>query len=588
MSTNAKSSRSLARLGFAAAGLLATTAMVQAADVSFDRLSNPEPENWLSYSRTYDGHRYSPLDEINTGNVAGLHVSHMLPLALPEAGGFAISSLHATALVDNGTMFMVDGWGRVYGIDLTAGDRAFIRWVMDPQTPRETDGITNNRGVALLDNMVYSIGLDGYLFGTDSATGELAWAVPTEQNPVEYFTMAPLAIDGKILMGPAGGDGPMRGRLEARDPANGDLIWTFHTIPGPGEPGSETWVIPETAEIGGGAVWATGSYDVNQNLVVWGIGNPQPDWDPTLRPGDNLYTDSTVALNADTGELVWYFQYTPNDSWDYDEVGSQLLYEVDGRSTLAHFGRNGFFYQLDAVTGEFINGGQYVEQLTWSEGLDPKTGKPVEYDPNLDVQLYRGNGEMIELPGFGGAAQMMPDRNLNFCPYWEGGVNFYPTSYSERTGYAYGSAMEGCNDFATGFAEFGQVGGVTGDTPLTGSVTAVDSATGAVVGRHSMPYIGRAGVLSTAGGLVFSASLNGDFFALNDETMEVLWNFNTGTGIEAPPISFAVNGKQYIALPVGPGGVGADFHRYAEHGDDPNASAMANANPAAIMLFFSL
>jgi alcohol dehydrogenase (cytochrome c) len=578
----------LIRGSLAAAGLLATTAIVEAADVTYERLLNPEPGNWLTYGRTYDSHRYSPLDEINAGNVGGLHVAFMLPLAPPEQGGFAISSLHATPLVDDGMMYMVDGWGRVYGIDLTAGDRAFIRWIMDPATARDTDGIVNNRGAALLGDTVYSITLDGYLMATNSATGELMWAAPTEDNPVEYFTMAPLALEDEIIIGPAGGDGPMRGRLEARSPVDGSLIWTFHTIPGAGEPGYETWA-PGTAEVGGGAVWATGSYDPSQNLLVWGIGNPQPDFDPSVRAGDNLYTDSSVALNADTGELVWYFQYTPNDSWDYDEVGTQLLVDVDGRATLGHFGRNGFFYTLNATNGEFINGAQYVDQLTWTAGLDTKTGKPIEYDPNLGVQVYNTQGNVGgEVPGFGGAPMTIPARDVNFCPYWEGGVNFYPTSYSPATGLAYGAAMEGCNDFSEGFANFGQIGGVTGGTPLTGSVTAIDVATGAIVAKHSMPYVGRGGVLSTAGGLVFSASINGDFFALDDDTMDVLWNFNVGTGIEAPPISFAVNGKQYIAVAVGPGGVGAVFHNYAEHGDDPNAPAMANAQSAAYMVFFAL
>ena len=584
-----KHTRRLSRLAaVGAAGLLASTALAQAADVTFERLVNPEPENWLSYGMTYDANRYSTLDQINTGNVADLSVAFMMPLAPPEQGGFAMSSLHATPLVDDGMMYMVDGWSRVYAIDVTAGDRAFIRWVMDPAIARDTDGIANNRGVALLGNTVYSIALDGLFLATDAGTGELLWAVPTEQNPVEYFTMAPLALDGKLIIGPAGGDGPMRGRLEARDADNGDLLWTFHTIPGPGEPGNETWG-GNSWEVGGGATWATGAYDVEQNLLVWGIGNPQPDWDPTLRPGDNLFTDSAVAINADTGELQWYFQYTPNDSWDYDEIGTHLLYAVDGRPTVGHFGRNGFFYNLDGTTGEFITGTQYLDLVTWTEGLDDKTGLPLEYDPNLDVQVYRGAGEQVEVGGFGGGVQNMPDRNLNFCPYWEGGVNFYPTSYSQRTGLAYGSAMEGCNDFSTGaFANFGQVGGVTGDIPLTGSVTAIDVATGELVAKHSMPYIGRSGVLSTAGGVVFSASLNGDFFALDDQTMEVLWNFNVGTGIEAPPITFVVNGTQYIALAVGPGGIGQAFHRYAEHGDDPNAAAMGNAQPTSFMLFFAL
>ena len=364
-----------------------------AADVTYDRLVNPEPGNWLTNNRTYDSQRFSPLDEINKETVKGLKVAFTVPLAPPTQGVGAFSSgLHGTPLVDDGVMFTTDGWGRVYRIDMTTGDRGYIDWIMDPKTdPEVATGILNNRGVALYGDAVYTISPDGRFICVDAATGEVRWEVETQQNPAEYFTMAPLAINGKIIIGPAGGDGPMRGRLEARSPEDGSLLWTFHTIPEPGEPGHETWK-DDAWKTGGAATWVTGSYDVARNELVWGIGNPYPDFEPQNRPGDNLYSNSTVAVDADTGKVNWHFQYTPNDSWDFDEVGTQLLYSADvkGADTkiVGHFARNGFFYNLDAATGAYVNGSKYSKEVTWTAGIDPKTGRPVEYDSAKDVQTY--------------------------------------------------------------------------------------------------------------------------------------------------------------------------------------------------------
>lgn len=559
--------------GGVAVACLASAGGAYAADVSYERLANPEPENWLSNNRTYDANRFSPLDEITKENVANLRVAFTVPLMPGSvgAGAFA-SSLQGTPLVDDGIMFMSDGWGRIYRIDLTKGDRGYIDWIFDPDTDSElATGILNNRGVALYGDSIFSVTPDCGLVRVNKETGELIWRVETQQNPVEYCTMAPLAIDGKIIMGPAGGDGPMRGRLEAYNPEDGSPIWDFQTILDAS--------YDEGAATGGGATWVTGSYDVERNELVWGIGNPYPDWEPQKRPGDNLYTNSTVALDAETGELNWHFQYTPNDSWDFDEVGTQQLITatIDGQAKkiVSHFGRNGFYYDLDATNGAYVNGSQYAEMVTWTEGIDPKTGKPVEYNPDLKVQEYLPESRMA----FDLSA--MPS-DFKFCPYWEGGVNMFPTTYSQNTKLVYGLLMEGCTYNPASRPE-GEEG------HITGALVSIDPTTGEVVQRHEFDATGRGGTVSTAGGLVFGTSSNGDIFALDDTTLERLWNFNVGTMIDAPPIVFAINGKQYVALPVGPGGVGLGFHHYpGKSADSEEALAADRFQPASTMYFFSL
>jgi len=560
-------------IGGAAAIALMTGVPSLAVDVTYERLLNPEPGNWLSNNRTYNANRYSPLEEITRDNVKNLKVAFTVPLLQGSkgAGAFA-SSLQGTPLVDDGIMFMSDGWGRVYRINLTKGDRGYIDWVFDPDTdPELATGILNNRGVALLGDSIFSVTPDCALVRVNKETGELVWRVETQQNPVEYCTMAPLAIDGKIIIGPAGGDGPMRGRLEAYNPEDGSAIWDFQTILDDSyKKGGET---------GGGAVWVTGSFNPDRNELVWGIGNPYPDWEPQKRPGDNLYTNSTVALDANTGKLNWHFQYTPNDSWDFDEVGTQQLIDamINGKAQqlVAHFGRNGFFYGLDAANGAYVNGSQYAQKVNWTKGIDPKTGKPLEYDPSLDVQTYLPESRMTA-----GPSDMAPD--FKFCPYWEGGVNMFPTTYSAKTKLVYGLLMEGCT-FNPADRPEGEEG------YITGALVAVDPSTGQVVKRHEFSATGRGGTVSTAGGVVFGTSSNGDIFALDDTSLERLWNFNVGTMIDAPPIVFAINGKQYVALAVGPGSVGLGYHHYPSKSSDADeALAASHFQPASTMYFFSL
>ena len=280
------------------------------------------------------------------------------------------------------------------------------------------------------------------MIAVNRANGEIVWdkkvAVTNEFGSREKFFTAPITAEGKVIVVNGAGDGKTRGWIAALDARTGDELWRWYVVPKPGDPGSETWKDKTNAwKTGGGGIWQTGSYDPATKLTIWGTGNPVPAYDPQARPGDNLYTNSVVALNIDTGKLAWYFQYTPNDSWDYDEVGVHMLYDtmIDkvNRKVVGHFGRNGFYYSLDRTNGRFIKGSQYLNDVNWTKGLDPETGKPVEYNPKLDVQIY--NPEARALRG---------DSMKRTCPTWHGGIAHQPTSYNPVKNIAYGVGTEGC------------------------------------------------------------------------------------------------------------------------------------------------
>lgn len=348
------------------------------------------------------------------------------------------------------------------------------------------------------------------------------------------------------------GDWATRGWIAALDAKTGAEVWRFYTIPEPGQPGSETWKCdeagnPDCWKTGGGAAWVTGSYDPESNTTYWGTGNPVPMYDPEYRPGDNLYTNSSVALDADTGALKWHFQYTPGDHMDYDEVGIQLLVDkqIDGvdRKVLAHFGRNGLFYNLDRTNGAYISSGQYVSQLTWTKGLDPKTGLPVEYDPSKSLQTYAQGA----INRAGAVATT--------CPNIQGGVNFFPTAYNPKSGIAYGAGIEGCSDLSVKEVAVADVqpgtifigGAGVSSGVQRGSITAIDVATAKQVAKHETEFPMYSGVLVTPD-LVWSGSMDGSFTAYDAKSLAPLWSFNVGSSFSAPPISYSVNGKQYIAI----------------------------------------
>jgi alcohol dehydrogenase (cytochrome c) len=528
------------------AGVLVTAVPAFAADVTFDRLQHPEPQNWLMNHRDFGSHRYSPLAIIDKSNVKNLKLAFALPL-----GGTAGNEYNeATPLVEDGFMYITDVWSAVYKIDVRSGAAGQIVWKMDPGVQK----MDRNRGVALWGNLVISVaGLDGRVLATDKETGKIVWDKNLHDQPDMEITAAPLALADSVIIGGSGGDNGVRCWLAALDARTGELKWKTFAVPAPGEPGSETWKDKVNAwQTGGGAFYVTGSYDPATNLTYWGSGNPAPRYDSAYRPGDNLFTDSSIAFDAATGQIKWYFQYTPNDIHDYDASGSQIIINSttggENRSMLSLANRNGFQYSFDSRNGEFLKATQYAEKVDWTKGINPQTGKPVDYDPTRDVQIYNNDWK-------GGT-----DRMVNSCPDVHGGTNYWPPSYSERTHLLYIGGDEGCADIipdrtAHVIGKFGGGGYVNNDR-ITGSLAVVDPATGEVKMRKDLPYGDLSGVLTTAGGIVVTALLDGTIIAYDDQTLDELWKINVGVGFDAPPMTYAVGGKQYIAIASGLGPVG--------------------------------
>jgi alcohol dehydrogenase (cytochrome c) len=539
----------------AAAGALIAILLsspLNAAEVTFERLKNAEsePGNWLTNHKTYDGKRFSPLDQINQSNVKNLHVAFVVQLGGAEPGGDKPHSREQdTPLVEDGFLYMTDGWDDVYKIDARDGKKGRIVWKMDPGVDKSTTSYPSNRGVALYGNSVIVLTNDGRGIAIDKETGKILWDNDYKISPTDLFTSAPLIVKDMIIVPGSGADIGGRCWLMAIDAKTGKVLWRTYSVPAPGEPGHETWADDHDAwKTGGGAFWYVGAYEPATNLMYFGTGQPTPMFDPEYRPGDNLYTNSTLAIDADTGKIVWHFQYTPNDQFDYDEVGSHMIYDVtvngEPRRVLAHFSRNGFFYMLDRTNGSFISAAQYVKNLNWTKGIDPKTGKPVEYNPSKKLQQYA----VISNRASGQA---------DVCPDVVGGVNFYPTALNPLKHLAYGAGNDGCAQLKVDETRMGGPfwnGGIPTRNKRTGGViAAVDLTTGKVKAATQLDYPDNSGVLATAGGLVFSATIDGTFTAFDDENLQPLWSFNAGTAITAPPVTYSVNEKQYIAVHVGGG-----------------------------------
>jgi alcohol dehydrogenase (cytochrome c) len=404
-------------------------------------------------------------------------------------------------------------------------------------------------------------------------SGEVAWevnaAAPTDpatgtpSPKTQGFTAAPLTLKtrgGKelVLQGEStGGQLGTRSWVGAWDVNSGQLAWRTFTIPAPGEPGSETWKDKHNAwRIGGGGVWQTASYDPATNLVFYGTGDAFPSFDPEFRPGDNLFTASTIALDADTGKIVWFFQETPNEHWDFDTPSPKMLYEVningENRKVVANFSRNGYYYTLDRSNGQFIRADQYQEKITWTKGIDPKTGKPVDYDPSKDVQTYAGIGVR------------RGKRGEEACPWWNGSPTFFPPTLDAKRGVAYVAGAEGCISGTASKTPMDENKDYIGLPPCCteqgrvtahGALWAMDLKTGKVLGKATFQPPTESGMLSTDGEVLFTGHMNGKFSAYDATTLQELWSFNLGTPITAPPMTYSVNGKQYVAVVAG-GGVG--------------------------------
>ena len=527
--------------------------------VNKDRLINAqnEPQNWLIMNGDYTSTRYSKLTQINRENVGDLRMVWALALGGMQDTGRNGPESEVNPLIDNGFMYTTDGWGTVYKIDARNPDYGDFVWIADPGVDHEGNS-SRSRGIALWEDKVLANLPDGRVIAIDRDNGEIVWDVEiagiNEFGRRERFLTAPLVVDGKVIIHNGAGDGGTRGWVAALDVETGDELWRWYAVPEPGQPGSETWKDDHNAwKTGGGGIWQTGSYDPDTNLYIFGTGNPFPAHDAEFRPGDNLYTNCAVALDVTTGELAWYFQYTPNDSWDYDEVGVHMLYdiEIDGRmrKAVAHFGRNGFFYTLDRTDGSFIKGEKYVNDLNWTAGLNSGTGMPLEYDPNLDVQIYNPEARALRADR---------DEMKRTCPTWHGGVAHQPMAYNPVKQIAYGVGTEGCfSQTGAAMAPASPDGDVdrsasqrrrTDSDLYYGALTAFDAVAHEVLGKAVTDIEIRSGVISTAGGLVFTALQDGWVVAYNDETLEELWRFNVGTPLKGAPVTYSIGPRQYLAV----------------------------------------
>jgi len=579
--------------------LLAGTALTPAwaADMTPERALNvdKEPQNWLLHHGNYQGHRFSALKQINADNVKNLKVAFTVALGGFEgtAGRYKFGNLEATPIVEDGIMYVPDGWGRVYAIDMTSGRRGMFRWKFDPEIDRTWAGDVaccgvNNRGVALWKDKIISISLDGRMFALNKATGEKVWERKIADPAIgETLTLAPLVVRDMAVVGAAGGEFGIRGWIDGTDLNTGQQVWRTYTIPGAGEPGNETWKDgKERWRHGGGSIWETATYDPETDTFYQGIGNAGPDWDAEYRPGDNKWAASVLALSPGDGKIKWGFQYTPNDPYDFDEISEHPIInaKVDGenRKLVVHAARNGFYYALDRVNGSFVAGKQYTDELNWTTGLDPKTGRPLNYDPTKDVQEYT----------VGSHSSRARPTSDKLCPAHYGGKNWGPSAYNPELNLLYVASTEGCNFTTTveqkDFVDQGGTvnprerfagGGVKTTIRLYGSLKAVDPASGENKGRERFEYPNIGGALATGGNLVFTGHTDGEFAAYDAKTLKELWSFNAGTGINAPPVSFSINGKQYIAVLVG---------SKQPNSTMPNAPELKHTSTASMLYVFGL
>ncbi len=536
----------LMRGGLAAASMTAAMLTVaQAEPVTTDDLLKAQDNagEWLMYGRDYRNWRYSPLAEITPDNAAKL-----TPVwALSTGGEFA--GLEATPLFHDGVLYFSADYARVFAVDARSGR---VLWHYEPEYDEALSTMLCcgpiHRGVALKDDLVYVARLDAKLVALNAADGNVVWEQKIDewQNGVTTNS-APLVIKDHVIVGVSGGEYGVRGYLKSFNAKTGALEWQTYTIPAPGEAGSETWPKDDSWKTGGGPTWLTGSYDADTNTLYWGTGNPG-SWQADQHPGDNLWTDSTLALDPDTGKIKWGYQYTPNDSWDYDGMATPILIDttIDGKPTKAWAvsNRNGYFYVLDRTDGKFLYALPMVEGINWTSGLDPQTGKP---EINTAMKPKQGGGTVEPI-----------------VPGLEGGTNWYPPAYDPELGLFFISVNQwgmGLTAWEKGKLEYkpGEVFmGVDyqmyrmGDT--IGHLRAIDVAGKKIAWDVPSPLPLFAGMLVTKGGVLFTGDLRGRVLAFDAKTGKELWKFQTGSGINASPITYELDGKQYVAILSGLGG----------------------------------
>jgi alcohol dehydrogenase (cytochrome c) len=489
-----------------------------------------DPTRWLTYSGDYTGQRHSPLTQITPDN------AHRLAAAWTFQTGFDTRGrgFETTPLVVDGILYVTGSNNYAWAIDAGSG-RPF--WQYRRQLPDDlTYGASApvNRGFGILGDRLFMVTLDAHLLALDRATGSVLWDIVLADYKIGYAaTLAPLVIDGKVIVGISGGEYATRGFIDAYDPETGEQIWRFHTIPGPGEPGSETW--PDDPEIlarGGGGTWMNGSYDPDLDLIYWGTGNPNPDYYGASRLGDNLYSNSIVALEAETGRLRWHFQFTPHDLNDWDSNHMPVLVDLEWngamRRTVMVANRNGFFYVLDRVTGELLLGEPFTG-TTWARELDAR-GRPI----------------------------ILNDGSQGCVPDPWGSTNFYPPSFDPNLELFFVTARETCATFVPEEPEYipgrQSTGGVIWIDQDQGwaALRALDPRSGELRWEFRYPSPTFAGVMSTASGVVFGGDHEGNFIAFDSATGRDLWHYQTGSRIwGAGAMTFMLDGRQMVLIPSG-------------------------------------
>jgi alcohol dehydrogenase (cytochrome c) len=527
-----------ARVGlFALAVCTIVSVPAAAQEVTPGRIAHAakEPENWLTFYGNYRAWSYSSLNQIRRDNVRRL-----LPAWTFPTGGRG--GLESAPIVADGKLYLEDQGNNVFALDAATGRLIWNYTYNVAKDARPGNG--RARGLAIGLGMLFLGSRENRLIALDANTGKQVWNIEIENSRKCGcgISSAPLLVKDKVITGVTGGESAHRGYISAFDAKTGQLAWRFYTIPEPGQPGSETWT-GEAWKLGGGSSWFTGSYDPELNLIFWGVGNPSSDLYGGDRLGANLYTDSLVALDADTGKLRWYFQETPHDVYDYDSDPEPVLVDVQQngqtRKLIIHSSKNGFAYVIDRETGKFVRGFPYVDTVTWTKGLD-KDGKPIE-------------------PVMAEAGKIQKD--YLFCPGTQGGRNRNHSAYSPLTGLWYTTALEVCSrltpqpqhEIKEGESFWGGLREETLNPNAVPHIAAFDPMTGKKVWSFPTKYFNASSLLATAGGLIFGGDIEGNAFALDDKTGEKLWSFNTGSRIASPAVSFAVNGRQYIAIGSGGG-----------------------------------
>jgi alcohol dehydrogenase (cytochrome c) len=505
--------------------------------VTAERLKNPEDGNWLLFRRTYDGWGYSPLSQITPANVGNLEL--VWSFATGQVEGH-----QAPPIVNNGVMFVATPGNQVLAIEAKTGA---LLWRYKRTLP---DDLTNlhptSRGVGLLGDKLYFASADAQLVAIDAKTGKELWVTKVANyHDGYYMSLMPLVADGKVMLGTSGGELGVRGFVAAYDADTGKELWRTYTVPAPGQPGSETWPQGEQWKTGGGSIWVPGTYDAETNLAFWGTGNGGP-WMGDQRPGDNLYTSSVVALDGKTGAIKGHFQYHQNDSWDWDEVSPPILvpYKFEGRDVkgLVDVARDGFLWRLERTDGKinFVAGQPFVAHNVF-KGVEPKTGRPI-----VDLDHKPGT-----------------NKTATFCPSLWGGKDWPPVAYSPKTRLLYIPANENlCTELRGEQVKYvagERYTGVASNTMLmvagadhVGELQAWDLDAGKKVWTTKLPSQNWGPVLATGGDVLFSGGTNDRMFrAFDAKTGAILWQYPTLSGVNGVPVSFAIDGKQYIAVQSG-------------------------------------